>query len=451
VDGLKSAKEVWDTLFINHEGTKQVREGRIRALESELNRFVIKDDESPQDMYNRLNKIINKIKSLGSTRWGRREVVDKILSTYMARDVQLPTLIREKRGFNKFTPADVIERMEEHLITVKESKLSQEMSKMHEQLEKNKGVALKASSKEKRSSSSTSKTVVEEDSDEDSDMNMTPEQMALFVRKFNKMFKKSGFFNKNKDKDKIKTKRTSKRPCFGCGKEGHFIAECPNVKVRRRDTNKFDKNKKKEIGEAHLGEEWDSNDDGSDSDGEAGLATTSIGEPINKSSLFEDLTDDEDDFTHTCLMARGSKAYSSGGTKWVIDSGCTNHMTGEKKMFTSCDMVENPMERIAFGGNGGGIVVGLGKIAISINHSISDVYLVESLDYNLLSVSQLCEMGYNCLFTNEGVTVFRRGDDSVAFKGELKGRLYLVDFSSDKAQLDTCLLAKSSLSWLWHR
>jgi hypothetical protein len=78
--------------------------------------------------------------------------------------------------------------------------------------------------------------------------------MALFVRKFDKMFKKSGFFNKNKDKDKIKTKRTSKRPCFGYGKEGHFIAECPNVRVRRRDTNKNDKNKKKEVGEAHLGE-----------------------------------------------------------------------------------------------------------------------------------------------------------------------------------------------------
>jgi hypothetical protein len=224
----------------------------------------------------------------------------------MARDVQLPTLIREKRGFNKFTPADVIGRMEEHLITVKESKLSQEMSKMHEQLEKNKGVALKASRKDKRSSSSTSKTMVEEDSDGD-DMNMTPEQIALFVRKFNKMFKKSDFFNKNKDKDKIKTKRTSKRPCFGCGKEGHFIAECPNIKVRRRDTNKFDKNKKKEVSEAHLGEEWDSNNDSSDSDIEAGLATISTGEPINKSSLFEDLTDDEDDFTHTCLVARVSK------------------------------------------------------------------------------------------------------------------------------------------------
>jgi hypothetical protein len=194
---LKSTKEVWDTLFINHEGTKQVREGRIYALESELNRFVIKEDESPQDMYNRLNKM----KSLGSTRWGRREVVDKILSAYMARDVQLPTLIKENRGFNKFTSVDVIGRIEEHLITIKESKLSQEMSKLHEQLEKNKGVALKASSKEKKSSSSTSNTVVKEDSDE----NMTPEQMALLIRKFNKVIKKSGFFKKNKDKDKIKT------------------------------------------------------------------------------------------------------------------------------------------------------------------------------------------------------------------------------------------------------
>jgi hypothetical protein len=40
-----------------------------------------------------------------------------------------------------------------------------------------------------------------------------------------------------------------------------------------------------------------------------------------------------------------------------------------------------------------------GKFAISPDHSISNVFLVDSLDYNLLSVSQLCKMGYNCLFT----------------------------------------------------
>jgi transposase InsO family protein len=69
----------------------------------------------------------------------------------------------------------------------------------------------------------------------------------------------------------------------------------------------------------------------------------------------------------------------------------------------------------------------------------------------LLSVSQLCKTGYNCLFTNVGVTVFRRSDDSIAFKGVLDGQLYLVDFNDNNAELDTCLIAKTNLGWLWHR
>jgi transposase InsO family protein len=92
----------------------------------------------------------------------------------------------------------------------------------------------------------------------------------------------------------------------------------------------------------------------------------------------------------------------------------------------------------------------LGKIAISPDHSISNVFLIDSLDYNFLSVSQLCKMGYNCLFTDVGVTVFRRSDDSIAFKGVLYGQLYLVDFNDNKAELDTCLIAKVNMGWLSH-
>jgi hypothetical protein len=97
------------------------------------------------------------------------------------------------------------------------------------------------------------------------------------------------------------------------------------------------------------------------------------------------------------------------------------------------------------------LVKGLGKIAISPDHSISNVFLVDSLDYNLLSVSQLCKMGYNCFFTDIGVTIFRRSDDSIAFKGVLDGQLYLVDFNNHNAKLDTCLIAKTNMGWLWHR
>jgi hypothetical protein len=78
-------------------------------------------------------------------------------------------------------------------------------------------------------------------------------------------------------------------------------------------------------------------------------------------------------------------------------------MTEEKEMFTFFEENDCPSGTITFGDNSEGNVLGYGKIAITADHSISKVLLVESLDYNLLSVSQLCVMGYNCLFTNKGV------------------------------------------------
>jgi hypothetical protein len=125
-------------------------------------------------------------------------------------------------------------------------------------------------------------------------------------------------------------------------------------------------------------------------------------------------------------------------------------MTGEKRMFSSYQKNEDPQRSITFGDGNKGLVKGLDKIAISPDQSIYNVFLVDSLDYKLLLVSQLCKMGYNCLFTNVNVTVFR-SDDSIAFKRVLDGQLYLVDFNDNKAELDTCLIAKTNMGWLWHR
>ena len=96
-------------------------------------------------------------------------------------------------------------------------------------------------------------------------------------------------------------------------------------------------------------------------------------------------------------------------------------MTGEKDLFTSLETDAIPKETIVFGDNSKGEVIGLGKIVVAHNNSINDIYWVEKLGYNLLSVSQLCLMGYNCLFTNEGVTITRRDNSSIAFTVVLKG------------------------------
>jgi hypothetical protein len=123
-------------------------------------------------------------------------------------------------------------------------------------------------------------------------------------------------------------------------------------------------------------------------------------------------------------------------------------MTGEKMMFSSYEKNEDHKRAITFGDGNQGLVKGLGKVAISPGHSISNVFLVDSLDYNLFYVSQLCKMGYNCLFTDVGVTIFRRNNDSIAFKGVLDGQLYFIDFNDNNAELDTCLIAKTNMGWL---
>ena len=58
-------------------------------------------------------------------------------------------------------------------------------------------------------------------------------------------------------------------------------------------------------------------------------------------------------------------------------------MTGEKMMFSFYEKNEDPQRAITFGDGNQGLVKGLGKIAISPDHSISNVFLVDSLGYKI--------------------------------------------------------------------
>ena len=135
----------------------------------------------------------------------------------------------------------------------------------------------------------------------------------------------------------------------------------------------------------------------------------------------------------------------------MLDSGCTQHMTGDPNMFSSLEENVVGYSNIIFGDNNRGKVEGVGKITISNDHSLSNVLLVDSLKFNLLSVTQLCDHGYKCSFTSDSVEVTSLDGKDQIFKGFRHDTIYLVDFSSDDAKLTTCLFSKSSMDWLWHR
>jgi hypothetical protein len=71
---------------------------------------------------------------------------------------------------------------------------------------------------------------------------------------------------------------------------------------------------------------------------------------------------------------------------WLIDSGCSRHMTEDKGWFSSLVPVVS-RTYITFGGNGRGRVLSEGEIKVSDKVTLRRVALVQSLGFNLLYVS----------------------------------------------------------------
>jgi hypothetical protein len=86
---------------------------------------------------------------------------------------------------------------------------------------------------------------------------------------------------------------------------------------------------------------------------------------------------------------------------WLIDSGCSRHMTGDRGWFSSLVLVVT-RRYITFGDNGHGRVLSEGEIKVSDKITLRCVALVQSLGYNLLPVSQLLDEGFEVLFRPSG-------------------------------------------------
>ena len=73
---------------------------------------------------------------------------------------------------------------------------------------------------------------------------------------------------------------------------------------------------------------------------------------------------------------------------WYLDSGCSRHMTGGASLFNSIIWEEKGY--VKFGDDGRGKIIATGTIGMP-NSLIENVYLVQGLKHNLLSISQLCD------------------------------------------------------------
>jgi hypothetical protein len=118
---LDVAKDIWTTLQMTHEGSKSVRKTNVEMLEGQLNRFIMYDDEIYHKMFNRLKKIVNKVRALGSKKWTDRILIERLMMTYTPMNYNVVILIRQDPVYKKMTSDDMLGRIKNYEMSIQEA------------------------------------------------------------------------------------------------------------------------------------------------------------------------------------------------------------------------------------------------------------------------------------------------------------------------------------------
>jgi hypothetical protein len=280
VQGLKSTKEIWDVLKTAHEGDEVTKIIKREMIEAELGHFMLHQGEDPQAMYNRLKTLVNQVRNLGSTKWDDHEMVKVILRTLVFLNPTQVQLNRDPR-YKLMSPEEVIGKFVSFELMIKCSKkiIEQGASSTPDV----QPVAFKAT-EENKEDSTPSRVPIDASK-------LDNEEMTLIIKSFRQILKQ----RRGKD-----YKPRSKKVCYNCGKSGHFIAKCPLSSDSDRGDNKNGREKKryykKKGGDAHVCQEWDSDESSTDSSSDKDAANIAV----TKGFLFPNVG-------HKCLMAKDGK------------------------------------------------------------------------------------------------------------------------------------------------
>ncbi|GJX93947.1 retrovirus-related pol polyprotein from transposon TNT 1-94 [Tanacetum coccineum] len=324
----QTAKEIWDTLLITHQGNNQVKVNKIDLLVQQYEQFTIPEEKSIDNAFAKFNTIITSLKALDKD-FSSKNCVRKFLRALHLKWRAKVTAIEESKN----------------LTTLPLDKLIGNL-KVNEEVIKNDFETVKG---KKEQSRSLSLKVKKEVSDEDSSSsNSEDEEYAMAVKEFKKFFKRRGRFPLNNNDQR-----------------------------------------------AFIGGSWSDN-------GEDEMEKTK---------------------NETCLVAQAPDEICLGinlePDEWIKDSGCSKHMTGNQKLFSSYKAYNGG--NIIFGSNLRGKIIGKGQI-----------------------YDNKCKV----IFTKHDSKIIK--DEKVIGKGIRKGGIYVMKLGN-KPEDKICLATLDENSTLWHR
>jgi hypothetical protein len=314
VQGLKSAKEIWDVLKIVHNRDEVTKITKRETIEGELGRFILNQGEEPQVMYNRLKTLVNQVRNLGSTKWDDHEMVKVILRSLVFHNPTQVQLICGDPRYKLMFLEEVIGKFVSFELMIKGSKQIVNLEQGGTSTPVVQPVAFKATEEKKEESTSSMLPIDASKLDN--------KEMTLIIKSLRQILKQ----RRGKD-----YKPRSKRVCYKCGKPSHFITKCPMSSDSDRGDDKRGKKKekkryyKKKGGDAHVCREWDSDESSTDSSDEDAANIT-----VNKGLLFPNIG-------HKCLLAKDGKrkkVKSRASTKYTTSSDEGSSSEDEDNLLT---------------------------------------------------------------------------------------------------------------------
>jgi len=184
--------------------------------------------------------------------------------------------------------------------------------------------------------------------------------------------------------------------CYRCHKLGHFQYECPTVS---KEANYVELNNKEEI----------------------------------------------------LLMSHVELYGNNQEDAWFLDSGCSNHMCGNKDMF--CELNEEFRQPVKLGNNTRMTVLGKGKIKLFLDgmqHMVTDVFYVHELKNNLLSIGQLQEKGLTILIKSGTCKIYHSVRGLIIQTRMTVNRMFVLIAKAQVKDVSCFHTHAQDVSHLWH-
>ncbi|TXG72550.1 hypothetical protein EZV62_001129 [Acer yangbiense] len=136
---------------------------------------------------------------------------------------------------------------------------------------------------------------------------------------------------------------------------------------------------------------------------------------------------------------------------WFLDSGCSNHMCGDKTFF--CELNENFRQMVKLGNNSRMTVMGKGNVRLKVNgltHVVTEVFFVPDLKNNLLSIGQLQEKGLAILIKHGLCRIYHPTKGLLIQTAMSANRMFILLAASQPSKPSCFHTATQDFSHLWH-